>query len=103
MIQKVIVQNGQQLEITDAWPTGPTTQKFQVDGGEQVTLGTQGRDIYVTPTWEHNHVLRVNTQPIDRAETPNGPMRYYFDGDELVVMYESTSGCTVKYPHRRKK
>jgi len=102
MIEKVIVQSGDQMRITDAWPTGPTTQKFNVGEGEQVTIGTQGRDIYVTPTWEHNHVLRVSTQPMDRAETPNGPMRYYFDGDELVVMYESICGRRVKYLHRRK-
>lgn len=103
MIEKDIVQNGDDFQITDAWPTGPTTQKFCVGGDEQVTAGTLGREIYVTPVWEHSNVLRVTTQPIDRTETPNGPMRYYFDGTELVVMYESISGRAVKYLHRRKQ
>lgn len=103
MVEKVIVQNGNNLKISDAWPTGPVTQEFCVDTGEQVTIGTQGREIYVYPTWEHDHVLRVATQPLDRSETPNGPMRYYFQGDNLVVMFESVSGRTVKYLHSRKK
>lgn len=102
MVEKVITQNGDQLQITDYWPTGPTTQKFHVDGGEQVTVGTQGREIYILPVWEQSHILRLTTQPMDRADTPNGPMRYYFSGDELVVMYESVSGRMVKYLHRRK-
>lgn len=102
MVEKVIVQSGDVLEISDAWPTGPVTQRFTVDAGEQVTVGTLGREIYVTPTWEHNYVLRVATQPIDRAETPNGPMRYYFEGDYMVVLFESVSGRTVKYLYSRK-
>lgn len=103
LVEKVIVQAGDNLQITDAWPTGPTTQKFTVGAGEQVTVGTQGKELYVSPVWEHGHVLRVATQPMDRSETPNGPMRYYFDGDELVVMYESLSGRTVQYLYRRSK
>jgi len=103
MVEKLIVQTGDEIEISDAWPTGPVTQKFRVGAGEQVTVGTQGREIYVNPNWEHDHVLRVATQPFDRAETPNGPMRYFFEGNHMVVMFESVSGRTVKYLHSRKQ
>lgn len=103
MVEKVIVQTGDDLEISDAWPTGPVTQKFSVGAGEQVTVGTQGKELYVTPDWEHTHVLRVATQPFDRAATPNGPMRYFYEGDHMVVMFESVTGRTVKYLYSRKQ
>jgi len=102
LVEKIIVQTDEEFQISDAWPTGPTTQKFRVGAGEQVTVGTQGREIYVNPSWENDHILRVATQPLDRSETTNGPMRYYFEGDQLIVLFESVSGCRVKYLHRRK-
>ena len=81
LVEKIIVQADDEFQISDAWPTGPTTQKFKVGAGEQVTVGTQGREIYVNPSWENDHILRVATQPLDRSQTTNGPMRYYVEGD----------------------
>merc|ERR1712216_74092 len=96
MVEKIIRQVGDQMDITDAWPTGPTTQSFRIDGEEQITVGTQGKELYVTPTWDHAHCLLVITQPMNRSESPMASTRYFFDGQILIVMFESKSGRTVR-------
>lgn len=101
MVQKIIKQAGDEMQITDDWPTGPTTQSFRIGTGEQITVGTQGKELYVTPSWEHNHVLRVITQPISRSESPMSSTRYFFEGQMLIVMFESKTGRTVKYRYKR--
>merc|ERR1711918_294133 len=77
MVEKVIKQVGDEMQITDAWPTGPTTQSFRIGGVEQITVGTQGKEMYVTPSWEYNHVLHVIPQPMDRSESPIASTRYF--------------------------
>merc|ERR1712007_278657 len=93
-----VKQAGDDFEVRDWWPLGSSTLKFRVDAGEQETVG-RGFGVLVTPTMEHGYILHLVTQVKDRSTVPNAPVRYYFDGDDLVIDLESPSGRHVKYFH----
>jgi len=100
-IKKKIQQRVNSIQIHDEWPTGKSTMELSIGAGEQPTLGMAGNQVFATPDWEHVYILRIMLVPQDRSPTSNGPIRYYFKGENLVMRLESVSGCVVKYLFHR--
>jgi len=94
MVEQIIEHNADGLSIESKQGPGSTRYiNFNIDVGEQRTIGENGASIVVTPRWE-GQTLVVEGHFASGARIQK--MKRYFDGPEMVIESITSQGLVAK-------